>query len=101
MTKSQNKIIEELHRLIPDFDFYSQDGYEVKELKLDDNSDILWVTLTTGMIGDENTMAQVLCRKHRFFSVGKRGAITCYTYGSELYKQKCTLFSLMNRGYSH
>ncbi len=49
--------------------------HEVKrfDANYDDNLQIGFVTVEVGMIGDENSMASILCRDYRHVMIGKRG----------------------------
>jgi hypothetical protein len=55
--------------------FAPRDGYEVKEEKVEDAyGGQVFFYLTTGLIGDEGTMAELYARTRRWFCIGKRGA---------------------------
>jgi hypothetical protein len=80
-TKSQDKAIEWLRQK-----FTPRQGYE---FKLDETitdtfetvrgeQTLVYLKLETGLIGDENTMAEIFARDRRWFVIGKRGAIKAY-----------------------
>lgn len=104
MTAAQERVINHIKKELPRFDFYSKDGYEIKEFEvapLSDESKILSVYIVTGMKNDEGTMAAILCRKYRHFFIGVRGGIeTCYYNNKFLTTfRKVKPFELLNCGY--
>lgn len=60
---------------------YSEREWEVKEFSIrplfDDapEREIWWVSITVGMVGDEGSLAQSLCRPRRLVQIGKRGGL--------------------------
>lgn len=99
MTKAQEKTLNKIRNMIPDFDFYGSDDYEVKEwIEYEPYlNGMFMVSFKTGMKNDEGTFASVFCRKHRMFWVGVRGGI--YTLNSNQKMVSTTIFDLMNKCY--
>lgn len=105
MTKAQERIINQIKRELPRFDFYSEDGYEIKKFEVTplEGCEIISVYIETGMKNDEGTLAEALCRKHRHFFVGVRGGIETAYYNGNHVKgsfRRVTPFELLNRGYT-
>ena len=100
MTKAQEKTLNEIKSRIAYFDFYGDpDQYEIKEWTEYEPyaNGMFMVTFTTGMKGDEGTMAAVLCRKYRSFFVGARGGV--YVMNKNYNAVSTTVFDLMNKHY--
>lgn len=55
-------------------------NYEVKKLKVttSENWKHVFVSLEIGMVGDEGTMAEIVCRDHYQFFIGPRGGMFYY-----------------------
>lgn len=97
MTKAQEKTLNKIKGVIPEFDFFCSNGYEVKEwIEYEPYlNGMFMVSFTTGMKDDEGTLASVFCRKHRMFWVGVRGGI--YILNSNQKMVSTTIFDLMNK----
>lgn len=105
MTKAQERVINHIKKELPRFDFYSEDGYEIKKFEVTplEGCGIISVYIETGMKNDEGTLAEALCRKHRHFFVGVRGGIETAIYNGNHVKgsfRRVTPFELLNRGYA-
>lgn len=50
-------------------------SYEIKEQKIDDEGDLVFMLIETGLVGDEGTYAGLLCRHRRHIMVSPKGAI--------------------------
>lgn len=101
MTDKQYKKIEQIKKMIPRFDFYgAPEKYEVKKWEVEELgvNGIICVVLVTGLIGDEGTMASLLCRKHRQFFVGARGGISVMNRNYNF--TNVSAFDLMNKYYT-
>lgn len=102
MTEAQERTLNEIKKQIAYFDFYNNpDGYEIKEwteYEPHENGSFM-VTFTTGMKGDEGTLASCLCRKHRIFWVGVRGGLQ--VMNRKHHFVSVSIFNLMNKHYFH
>lgn len=80
-TKSQQRTLNDI------IDFLTKgylNNYEVKELKVttsEDWKDVL-VSIEVGRVGDEGTMAELICRDHYQFFIGPRGGMFYYPENS-------------------
>lgn len=54
---------------------------EIKSKEVIDGKDSVELRLTVGMVGDENTAAELYCRHFRQVFFGPRGRVTCRTVG--------------------
>ena len=61
----------------------SRHAYEVKSLEVTDSADWddIYVSLTVGLVNDEGTMAEYICRDNYGFFIGPRGGIFYYGKG--------------------
>ena len=99
MTDGQAKALCRVLKMAETFDFSHGKGeYEIKEYEVKDCEYFLSVVIETGMVGDEGTMASILCRNRVHLFIGKRGGITypCYKNGKHMTKQlsKTTIFGV-------
>lgn len=78
MNKAQQAKLDSIIRRIPYFDFYSKDGYEIKQLETEECGRWVSVYIVTGGKGDEGTYAELFCRKYRHFFIGPNGGIRTY-----------------------
>lgn len=102
MTRDQERVVEKLKRMIPEFDFYGE-MYEIKELKIEEYESFVSFYLVTGMKGDEGSLAACLCRKYRHCFIGKRGGIRVPRFkriGSHS-THSASAFQFMNECYHH
>ena len=74
MTKSQEKAIERIKRLV-EKDFYS-DNYEIKEWEIHENEYFVSLYVEYGLKNDEGTLASIIARDKAHLFIGKRGGIT-------------------------
>lgn len=101
MTKAQEIVIRKIEKELPRFDFYNSENYEIKKFEIEETDyGPVWVSITTGRKNDEGTLACILCRKHRFFKVGKRGGIQNFQYDGKN-KGSVTIFKLLNECYTN
>ena len=85
MTNAQKDTLDQIKKEIPYFDFYDRpDLFEIKkwEVKETDYGCVI-VSFVTGPIGDDGTLASILCRKHRRFFIGTRGGVTAYKHNKK------------------
>ena len=94
MTPAQSRTLATFLSRLPDFDFYgSPDRYEIKKLELSQaepdpeltallvsvgmrpKHPSVFVSVVTGMVDDEGTLAEVYCRKYRHLCIGPRGGL--------------------------
>lgn len=101
MTKQQERVIEQIKKNIPHFDFYNSENYEIKKFEVKEHEEFGYVAVyvVTGMKGDEGTLAEALGRKHRHGFIGKKGGITYVSDRGNV--RRCTLFQFMNEKYYH
>ena len=100
MTKAQEIVIRKIEKELPRFDFYNSENYEIKKFEIKETDyGPVWVSITTGLKGDKGTYA-MLCRKHRFFQIGKRGGIKNFQYDGKN-RGSVTLFKLLNECYTN
>lgn len=100
MTKAQEQTIRKVMREIPRFDFYSSEGYEVKDFDITvTDFGKVFISFHTGMVGDEGTLASVICRKWRHFMIGERGGVSVFTQKGN--RKRVSVFTLMNECYEH
>jgi hypothetical protein len=78
MTNAQSRAIERIRQEAQSTLFYG-DGYEFKRWNVTENEHFAAVVLEVGMIGDEGTLAEAVCRDRAQLFVGKKGDIT-YPY---------------------
>lgn len=86
MTNAQRDTLDQIKKEIPRFDFHDRpDLFEIKtwEVKETDYGCVI-VNVVTGPIGDEGTLACVLCRRHRRLFIGTRGGVTTSKYNKKL-----------------
>jgi hypothetical protein len=50
--------------------------YEIKIEEVEDCGHFVSLVLEVGMVDDEGTMAEIICRNRRHFFIGKRGGVT-------------------------
>ena len=74
MTKAQERAIERIKRQAKRDLFFGEE-YEFKIFEVTENEYFVSVVLEVGMIGDEGTLAALICRDHCHLFVGKRGGI--------------------------
>ena len=70
MTNAQKDTLDQIKKEIPYFDFYDRPAlFEIKkwEVKETDYGCVI-VSFVTGPIGDDGTLASILCRKHHVAS---------------------------------
>lgn len=70
LTNAQRDTLDQIKKEIPRFDFHDRpDLFEIKtwEVKETDYGCVI-VNVVTGPIGDEGTLACVLCRRHEGYS---------------------------------
>lgn len=73
-------------------------NHEVKEMQVegnDWNNDVL-VSLETGMVNDEGTMAEVFCRDYYIFHIGERGGL--YFYNDQHNRQYIKYYEIYKTG---
>ena len=84
MNQKQKQVIELLkHTILNERQKHATNQYEYKEWEVNVREieligrkyEFVYVSCTTGLVGDEGTMASVLCREHRHIHIGKRGAV--------------------------
>lgn len=100
MNEAQQRTLDRILKEIPRFDFYTKDGYEIKKQEITEYENYVWVYIVTGGKSDEGTLASVLCRKYRLFSIGKRGGVKTFTglkNKSTKREQRVSVFELLNR----
>lgn len=103
MTNAQKDTLDQIKKEIPYFDFYDRpDLFEIKkwEVKETDYGCVI-VSFVTGPIGDDGTLASILCRKHRHFFIGVRGGVTAYKYNKKTMRSVLIkgFFRCMNEGW--
>lgn len=100
MTRAQERTIEEIKRLIPKFDFYNSDNYEIKEFTVreDESIDFVSIYFVTGRKNDDGTMASVIARKYRHAIIGKNGGIMVFRRKGRT-TFRATVFDFMNKHY--
>ena len=119
MTPAQIRTLDAIREKLPRFDFYGDPGqYEIKVFEVsqaDPDPELtalltsagirsrrpdVFVSITTGMIGDDGTMAAVLCRKYRHLKIGPRGGIASapVTAGRSGFRS-VSLFDALNTEY--
>ena len=77
MTKSQEKAIERIRKLV-EADLH--DWRDIKRWEVKEYEFFVSVYVEYGCKGDEGTLAEVLCRNKAHLFVGKRGGITYPIY---------------------
>lgn len=77
MNKAQERTVERIRReVFETFDLSKGEGkYEMKEFRVSENEYFVSVCAEVGMVGDEGTLAAVLCRYNVQIFVGKRGGM--------------------------
>lgn len=76
-TKSQESALCKVLKMAEAFDLSHGEGeYEIKRYIVKDHGFFISVSLEVGMVGDEGTMAQLVCRDRVLLFIGKHGAIT-------------------------
>lgn len=59
--------------------YEADSDYEIKTFEVKETDyGVVWVSVETGMKGDEGTMAAVICRTYRHIGIGKRGGLFAY-----------------------
>lgn len=74
MTKLQEKAIERIKKLVKS-DMYSDD-MEIKKWEVNELDSFVSLVVEYGHIGDEGTLASIICRTRAHLFIGKRGGIT-------------------------
>lgn len=74
MTESQAKALCKILRELGTFNIGG--NCEIKEYEVEDYKQFISVVAEVGMVGDEGTLASLLCRYRVHLFVGKRGGIT-------------------------
>ena len=77
MTQAQEREVARIRRMAEKSLFFGTE-YEFKEWEVNENEYFVEVRLTTGLKGDEGTMAEVFGREHAQLFIGKRGGVTYY-----------------------
>lgn len=100
MTNAQEKTLYRVLKMANEFDYSRGKGeYEIKRYEVDDCEYFISVVIETGIIGDEGTLASVLCRDRVHLFIGKRGGITypCYKNGKHMIKRfsKTNIFGVL------
>lgn len=90
MNKTQEIKLEMLKR---DFlnDFNRNGNHEIKQFEVTDLDKVVMVFIEVGLIGDEGTMASILCRNTAMFNIGQRGALRHYNKATRNFKKTSTL----------
>jgi len=87
LTASQHRVLARLVKDIAYHDFYGAERYEFKRFDLTYGyKGRIFLVTETGLIGDEDTYASVLCRNRRHMCIGVRGGVQAMS-GK---KSKCT-----------
>lgn len=78
MNKAQERAVERIRTgAFEAFDHSRGKGtYEYKQFTVNENKHFVSVIAEVGMIGDEGTLASIVCRDRVHLFVGKRGGIT-------------------------
>lgn len=77
VTESQAKALCNILKLADKFDYsHGKGGYEIKQYEVTWSEYFLSVVLEVGAVGDEGTLAAIICRDRVHLFVGKRGGIT-------------------------
>lgn len=77
MTDLQAKTLCKVLRMANELDFSrGKGGYEIKQYEVSDCDYFLSVVIETGSVGDEGTLASIICRERAHLFIGKRGGIT-------------------------
>lgn len=77
MTEQQAKALCRILHSADTFDYgHGKGTYEIKQYDVDDCKYFISVVLEVGMVGDEDTLASILCRSRVHLFIGKRGGIT-------------------------
>lgn len=119
LTPAQARTLDEIRSRLPEFDFYGRpDDYEIKKLELsqaEPDPEIIalrtrlgmraerpsvFVDIITGMKNDAGTMAEIYCRKRRFFKIGPRGGIESSPISRKGFRP-VSMFDLLNREHWH
>lgn len=100
MTEQQSKALCRILHSADTFDYSHGKGtYEIKRYEVDDCKYFLSVFMEVGKVGDEGTLASVLCRDNVHLFIGKRGGIRypVYKNGKTSTKplSKTTLYGVM------
>lgn len=95
ITPAQANTLDAIIKRLPEFDFYGHpDRYEIKALDISQaepdqeltvllssagirtSRPAIFVSITTGMIDDDGTLASIYSRKYRHLKIGPRGGIS-------------------------
>jgi len=75
MNAAQKRKLEWLKKEILLHDGNHREGYEYKRWEVSDEGPFVALLSEVGMVGDEETMASVLCRTRRHIFIGPRGGL--------------------------
>jgi len=75
MTKAQENTIEKLRKEAEHCFFFDPEKYEFKRFEISENEYFVNLYFETGLIGDEGTMAALICRDRVQLFIGKRGGV--------------------------
>ena len=70
-------------------------NYEIKDFEVTDHKSFVAVYAISGMIEDEGTMAEVICRESAHVFIGKRGGITYPVYNWKTQTSSCRPYKFM------
>ena len=73
MTKQQERKVNMIREQAENLHGKHSSEYEIKEWKVEENEFFVSVVVEVGMIGDEGTMASIICRDRLQVFIGKRG----------------------------
>lgn len=83
MTKSQQKMVERIRKDAERMTKELHKNGEFKTWEIDENEYFVSVYVVVGGVGDEGTLAGVICRERCHLFIGKRGGVT-YPVSREL-----------------
>lgn len=77
MTNKQAYTVEHLRRAIEDLDLHSEE-YEFKVFEVNERDTHVELYCVSGLKNDEDTMAELLCRKTRQIFIHRGGGLSCF-----------------------
>lgn len=95
MNKAQERAVERIRTgAFEAFDHSRGEGkYEIKKFEVNEHEYFVSVYAVVGMVGDEGTMAEIICRNKVHFFVGKRGGVTYPVWNEKKRQQVCRQFT--------
>ena len=76
MNTTQTNAIESIKKAMLEGVYLGTSQVELKKCEIRESSEFVSLVIEVGHVGDEGSMAEVLCRDCRQFFIGKRGGVS-------------------------